>query len=79
LARGDPSFIARNMRTNFAACVIEDTQGGSSMKIERVTSPHVAEPPPGRWSNALRVGDMLFISGMVSRANDGRTIEGRDE
>ena len=49
------------------------------MKIERVTSPHVAEPPPGRWSNALRVGDMLFISGMVSRASDGRTIEGRDE
>ena len=49
------------------------------MKIERVTSPHVAEPPPGRWSNALRVGDMLFISGMVSRAKDGRTIEGRDE
>lgn len=49
------------------------------MMIERVTSPHVAEPPPGRWSNALRVGDMLFISGMVSRANDGRTIEGRDE
>ena len=48
------------------------------MKIERVTSPYVAEPPPGRWSNALRVGDMLFISGMVSRANDG-TIEGRDE
>jgi 2-iminobutanoate/2-iminopropanoate deaminase len=50
-----------------------------SMKIERVTSPHVAEPPPGRWSNALRVGDMLFISGMVSRANDGTTIVGRDE
>jgi 2-iminobutanoate/2-iminopropanoate deaminase len=49
------------------------------MKIERITSPHVAEPPPGRWSNALRVGDMLFISGMVSRANDGTTIEGRDE
>jgi 2-iminobutanoate/2-iminopropanoate deaminase len=49
------------------------------MKIERVTSPHVAEPPPGRWSNALRVGDMLFISGMVSRAGDGKTIEGRDE
>src|SRR4029453_18134843 len=49
------------------------------MKIERITSPHVPEPPPGRWSNALRVGDMLFISGMVSRAGDGRTIEGRDE
>ena len=49
------------------------------MKIERITSPHVPEPSPGRWSNALRVGDMLFISGMVSRAGDGRTIEGRDE
>jgi 2-iminobutanoate/2-iminopropanoate deaminase len=49
------------------------------MKIERVTSPHVAEPPPGRWSNALRVGETLFISGTVSRANDGKTIEGRDE
>ena len=49
------------------------------MKIERLTSPHVAEPPPGRWSNAFRVGDMLFVSGMVSPAGDGRTIEGRDE
>jgi len=49
------------------------------MKIEKITSPEVAEPPPGRWSNALRVGDMLFISGTVSRAADGVTIEGRDE
>ena len=38
------------------------------MMIERITSTEVAEPPPGRWSNALRVGDLLFISGMVSRA-----------
>jgi 2-iminobutanoate/2-iminopropanoate deaminase len=49
------------------------------MKIERITSPHVTEPPPGRWSNALRAGDMLFISGTVSRAADGVTIEGRNE
>jgi 2-iminobutanoate/2-iminopropanoate deaminase len=49
------------------------------MKIERVSSPQVAEPPPGRWSNALRAGDMLFISGMVSRAADGTTIEGGNE
>jgi enamine deaminase RidA (YjgF/YER057c/UK114 family) len=52
---------------------------GNGMKIERVSSPQVAEPPPGRWSNALRVGDMLFISGMVSRAADGTTIQGADE
>ncbi len=49
------------------------------MKIEKITSAEVAEPPPGRWSNALRVGDMLFVSGTVSRAADGVTIQGRDE
>lgn len=49
------------------------------MNIERITSPHVAEPPPGRWSNALRIGDLLFISGTVSRAPDGVTIEGSNE
>ena len=49
------------------------------MKIEKITSPHVAEPPPGRWSSALRVGDMLFVSGTVARALDGVTIEGRNE
>ena len=49
------------------------------MMIEKITSPKVAEPPPGRWSNALRVGDMLFISGTVSRAADGVTIQGSNE
>ena len=49
------------------------------MKIEKITSAEVAEPPPGRWSNALRVGDMLFISGTVSRAPDGVTIQGSNE
>ena len=49
------------------------------MKIERITSPHVVESPPVRWSNALRVGDTLFISGTVSRAPDGVTIEGNNE
>jgi enamine deaminase RidA (YjgF/YER057c/UK114 family) len=49
------------------------------MQIDRITSPHVAEPPPGRWSNALRVGDMLFVSGTVSRGGDGVTIVGKNE
>ena len=49
------------------------------MKIERITSAKVAEPPPGRWSNALRVGDMLFVSGTVARGADGVTIEGKNE
>ena len=47
--------------------------------IQKITSPAVAEPPPGRWSNALRVGEMLFISGTVSRAVDGVTIQGTNE
>ena len=42
----------------------------------RVTSPHVAEPPPERWSNCLVVGDICYIAGMTSRANDGKTIQG---
>src|SRR5262249_61379716 len=50
-----------------------------TMNIEKITSPHVPEPPPGRWSNALQVGDMLFISGTVSRAPDGVTIQGSNE
>ena len=49
------------------------------MQIQRVTSSQVTEPPPGRWSNAFRVGDMLFISGTVSRAADGVTIQGSNE
>jgi enamine deaminase RidA (YjgF/YER057c/UK114 family) len=49
------------------------------MDIERIISPHVVEPPPGRWSNALRVGDILFVSGTVSRSPDGITIQGRNE
>ena len=49
------------------------------MNIERITSPDVAEPPPGRWSNALRAGELLFISGTVSRAPDGVAIQGRNE
>lgn len=45
----------------------------------RVSSSKVAEPAPGLWSNAIRAGGFLFISGMVSRANDGVTIEGKGE
>jgi enamine deaminase RidA (YjgF/YER057c/UK114 family) len=46
-------------------------------KRTRVTSPKVQEPPPQRWSNCIRVGDMVFVSGMVARVGD--KIEGADE
>ena len=45
----------------------------------RIISPHVAEAPPRRWSNAIHAGDFLYISGQVSRAKDGVTIEGKGE
>jgi enamine deaminase RidA (YjgF/YER057c/UK114 family) len=49
------------------------------MPKTRVYSPAVAEAPPGRWSNAIRAGEFLFISGQVSRSSDGKTIEGKGE
>ena len=49
------------------------------MPKTRVYSPAIAEAPPGRWSNAIRAGEFLFISGQVSRSNDGKTIEGKGE
>jgi len=46
---------------------------------QRIISPYVAEAAPGLWSNCLRVGDTLYLSGLTSRANDGNTIQGSDE
>ncbi|MFM7567891.1 MAG: RidA family protein, partial [Betaproteobacteria bacterium] len=45
-------------------------------KQQRFISPHVAEYPPGHWSNCLRVGDVVYVSGMTSRGNDLKTIHG---
>lgn len=42
----------------------------------RAISPDVAEYPPGHWSNCLRVGDAIWVSGLTARANDLKTIHG---
>jgi hypothetical protein len=39
----------------------------------RVTSPEVAEPAPGLWSNCIRVGDVVHVAGMTSRGADVRS------
>ena len=39
------------------------------MKIQRITSPHVKEAPPGTWSNCRVYGNQVFIAGMT--AGDG--------
>lgn len=45
----------------------------------RITSPQVAEPEDGLWSNCLQVDDSIYFSGFTSRSNDGTTILGADE
>lgn len=45
-------------------------------KKQRFIAPDVAEYPPGHWSNCLRVGDMIWLSGFTSRANDLKTVQG---
>lgn len=49
------------------------------MAITRVQSPHVPEPPPGRWSNCLLVNGIAYVSGMTARSPDGATMEGKEE
>lgn len=46
-------------------------------KRVRVTSSKVAEPPPQRWSNCLRVGDMVWVGGLTARMGD--KVSGADE
>lgn len=38
---------------------------------QRITAPEVPDPAPGLWSNCLRVGDAIYVSGMVSTGPDG--------
>lgn len=49
-----------------------------AQKKQRFISPEVAEYPEGHWSNCLRVGDIVYVSGFTSRANDLKTIQGKD-
>ncbi|MBJ3816888.1 RidA family protein [Shimwellia pseudoproteus] len=49
------------------------------MKKQRVYSPDVTEPAAGLWSNALRVGPQLFISGLTARGKNLDEITGDDE
>ena len=45
-----------------------------ALKKQRFISPKVAEYPPGHWSNCVRVGDMIWLSGFTARANDLKAI-----
>lgn len=49
------------------------------MKKQRIYSDAVSEPSDGLWSNAIKVGQQLFISGMTARGKNLNDIEGDDE
>ena len=50
------------------------------MPRTRVNIPNVAEAGPGLWSNCIRAGDFLFISGQVARPLEGgTTLVGNNE
>lgn len=47
-----------------------------TLKKQRFISDKVAEYPPGHWSNTIRVGNQIWLSGFTARANDLKTIQG---
>lgn len=50
------------------------------MPRTKVTIPDVAEASPGLWSNCIRAGDFLYISGQVARPLEGgQTLVGSSE
>ena len=50
------------------------------MPRTKVTISKLAEAGPGLWSNCIRAGDLLFISGQVARPLEGgKTLVGKDE
>ena len=47
--------------------------------IRRVTSPHVPEPPPERWSNCLVSDGIAYVAGMTARGTDAAVLAKMDE
>lgn len=47
-----------------------------ALKKQRFITEKVAEYPPGHWSNTIRVGDQIWLSGFTSRGADQKTIHG---
>lgn len=48
------------------------------MKFEKIIAPGVPEPPPGVLSNCKKIGNQVFISGMVAWDKDMKPLGGND-
>jgi 2-iminobutanoate/2-iminopropanoate deaminase len=51
----------------------------TTSKKQRFYSDAVGEPADGMWSNCLRIGDLIMVSGLTARGLDGQTIQGDGE
>jgi 2-iminobutanoate/2-iminopropanoate deaminase len=72
--RNGPANIVINQQRNVYL------QKENAMPRTKLSVPDVAEVGPDLWSNAIRAGDMLFISGQVARPFEGGTqIVGKNE
>ena len=43
-------------------------------RLQRVLSERVPEPPPGLWSNCKRVGNQVYIAGLVALDAEARVV-----
>jgi len=58
----------------------ETPPGGIIVPRIKVNVPNLAEADPGLWSNGIRAGDLLFISGQVARPFEGgKALVGNNE
>jgi 2-iminobutanoate/2-iminopropanoate deaminase len=71
------------MRANnldFGATSISRASQEKTMPRTKLSVPDVAEAGPALWSNAIRAGDTLYISGQVARPFEGGAeMVGKDE
>jgi 2-iminobutanoate/2-iminopropanoate deaminase len=44
--------------------------------LAKISEPGLAEPPGATWSNGLRIGDEIVLSGVTARGGDGKAIGG---
>ncbi|WP_254648422.1 Rid family hydrolase [Streptomyces sp. GbtcB6] len=57
----------RGQRGGHHAMGREASPGVLPMTIRHIISPRVSEPPPRLWSNCLRAGDTVYVSGLTAR------------
>jgi enamine deaminase RidA (YjgF/YER057c/UK114 family) len=48
------------------------------MRYEKISAPGVPEPKPRSYSNCKKVGDQVFVSGMVAWDEQSRPLGGND-